>query len=238
MLLRGTSEKIKINYSWRIINVFLTFLSFIIVFPKLSVNKDLFGVFIFCNSLSLYFSYADIGFLNSVQKFAGEEYVNKNLQKETKYIGFITVFLFILFTPFSLSMIFFSKNPNYLLNKFDYSNSIIVSKMFLLLGIITPFHVIIQRIVQTFLSIRFLDFYIFRIEFLIGVFKIISVFFFISEENYDIFSYFLSINLVSLLAYLYILINFFYKEKTIFKYFLSSLKLDSFVLNKSMDSEF
>ena len=52
---------------------------------------------------SLYLSYADIGFLSSGQKFAGEECAKGNQVEEVGIAGFSLFLLLLLFLPFSMT---------------------------------------------------------------------------------------------------------------------------------------
>lgn len=49
-------------YLWQTIGLVSGFLALILVVPEISNNQNLYGVYAFVVSLSLYFTYADIGF--------------------------------------------------------------------------------------------------------------------------------------------------------------------------------
>ena len=90
-------------YLWRVLSVVSGFLSLVIVTPHLSTQQELFGIYAFCITFSLYLSYADIGFLSSGQKFAGEEYAKGNQVEEVGIAGFSLFLLLLLFLPFSMT---------------------------------------------------------------------------------------------------------------------------------------
>ena len=86
--------------------------SLIVVLPRLSSNVELFGLYSFCTAFLMYLSYADIGFLNSGQKFAAEEVAKGNLEEEYKIFGFTFSILILMFIPFSILLFIFYMNRN------------------------------------------------------------------------------------------------------------------------------
>ena len=71
-------------YFWRSISIISGFLSLLIVVPHLSNNQELYGIYAFCISFSMYLTYADIGFLGAGQKYAAEEFAKGNRDEEIK----------------------------------------------------------------------------------------------------------------------------------------------------------
>ena len=103
-------------YFWRFISILSGFLSLLIVVPHLSNNIELYGIYSFCISFTLYLTYADIGFLNAGQKYAAEAYAKNNRKEEVQILGFTAAILLLMVAPFSIAMIYFSFNPNIIIN--------------------------------------------------------------------------------------------------------------------------
>ncbi len=220
-------------YIWRFFSLCTGFLSLLIVVPLLSSNIELFGLYSFCTGFVLYLTYADIGFLSASSKFAAEEYAKNNLDEEYKIFGFTFFLLILMFFPFSLLMIFFSFNPEALIDSTDQSILQISSYLFLVIGLLVPFQVFLQRLVGLILTIRLKDYIFYRIEILANLVKIFSVYFFFTESSYLIAEYFLFITIISILS---ALMSIWLLKKEInysFYKFFSSLSLSKKYFNKT-----
>lgn len=187
-------------YFWRTISLFSGFLSLLIVVPHLSNNQELYGIYIFCISFTLYLTYADIGFLGAGVKYAAEEYAKGNSKKEIEIFGFTAIILLLMILPFSLSMIYFSFYPEILISNLTLEGQKIAGNIFLILGVLSPFQIILQRLTQCILIIRIKDFISLRIDIIFNLIKIVSVFYFFAEGKYLIVEYFLFINLLTIIG--------------------------------------
>ena len=190
-------------YFWRTISLFSGFLSLLIVVPHLSNNQELYGIYIFCISFTLYLTYADIGFLGAGVKYAAEEYAKGNSKKEIEIFGFTAIILLLMILPFSLSMIYFSFYPEILISNLTLEGQKIAGNIFLILGVLSPFQIILQRLTQCILIIRIKDFISLRIDIIFNLIKIVSVFTFLQKENtLSLNIFFLLICLLSLVHWL------------------------------------
>ena len=192
-------------YFWKIISVLTGFLSLIIVIPAISSNQVLFSIYMLVVSITVYFSYADIGFLSSGQKFANEEFAKKNFGEEGKILGFVLGILLIFITPFSGLLIYFSFNPSLLINNISLFEFTILSKLLLVVGIFMPIQIFLQRMMTALFAIRLLDYKLTRLEILGNLIKIASVFYFFRPNEFELVNYLLFINLVSIAIYIYAL---------------------------------
>ena len=88
-----TKNYIKI-YLWRTLSIISGFLSLLVVVPHLSNDLELYGIYSFCISFTLYLTYADIGFLNAGQKYAAEAYAKNNRKEDYNIFrwGFFSIF--------------------------------------------------------------------------------------------------------------------------------------------------
>ena len=186
-------------YLSRIASISTGFFSMLIVVPKLSSNPELYGIYAFCMSFTLYLNYADIGFLSAGQKYAAEAFSKLDIKDEIEILGFTGAILILMLFPFSVVMIYFSFNPSFIIKNLSTQTENIVGSLFLIMGVFQPFLVITKRLLATILSIRVKDYVSLRLDVLLNLIKIFSVFYFFSEDNYLIVEYYMFLVLVSLL---------------------------------------
>ena len=142
-----TKNYIKI-YLWRTLSIISGFLSLFVVVPKLSNSPELYGIYASCISFALYLTYADIGFLSAGQKYAAEAYAQGDMRKELNILGFTGAVLLIMIIPFSLSMLYLSYNPEFIIKNLSLAGQKIASQLFLILAVLLPIQIFFQRLVQ------------------------------------------------------------------------------------------
>ena len=199
-------------YIWRSLSVIVSFASFFVVVPFLTSNLQLYGIYTFCVSFQLYLSYADIGFLSAGQKYAAEAYAKGDIKEERSILGFVGAVLLTMTLPFSMLMVVLALNPRLAVNGLTEENYGLISSIFLIMAVVTPFQVILQRLTQSILVIRIKDYISSKIDVVGNIFKILSVFIFFTGERYLILPYFLFINLVTIICSL-IVINIIKREE-------------------------
>ena len=220
-----TKNYIKI-YFWKIISIVSGFLSLLIVVPHLSNDIELYGIYSFCISFTLYLSYADIGFLSAGQKYASEAFARGNRREEIDILGFTAAILILMIAPFSIGMIYLSFHPEIILSELSKVGSVIASDIFLILGIVLPFQIILQRLVQSILIIRIKDYISLRIDVFFNLIKIVSIFYFFRDYHYLIVEYYLFINLITIFSAILILIIIRKSENYNFLDLLKAIKLN------------
>ena len=188
------------TYIWRCVSLVVNFLSFLVVVPYLSSNPQLYGIYTFCISFQLYLSYADIGFLSAGQKYAAEAFARGDRQEEINIFGFVAAVLLVMILPFSLLMIGMAINPDWAINGVLEENKPLVSTLFWILAIVTPIQMLLQRLVQSILTIRVKDFVAARVDVIGSVIKILSVFYFFTGGRYMLAEYFLFTNSVTIIC--------------------------------------
>lgn len=212
-------------YIWRIVSILSGFLSMLIVVPHLSEKPEFYGVYTFCISFTLYLTYADIGFLSSGQKYAAEEYAKGNMDEEIRVLGYISAVLLLMLIPFSLGMIYLAYYPEVILSNISPETKQISKKLFLIIGIATPFTTIFQRLIQSILAIRIKDYVSQRIDVISNLVKIFSVFYFFGKTKYMLVEYFVFITVVTLVGNIITILIIQKYENYNFKLFFQSIIL-------------
>lgn len=211
-------------YFWQLISVFLGLASLFIVMPFLSIDKTVFGIYSVCISLTVFYSYADIGFLSAGQKYASESYAKNDFESEIKITSF-TGFVFLIFVIFiSFFLFLLSINPNIIISKINSNNELIIAKQLLIILACSSPIIVGQRILQLIYSIRVQDFIFQRFSVIGNVIKVCSIYFFFNEYHYYIVYYFLFTQIVNLgivlSSYLYLR----FKVKYNFQLFIKNFK--------------
>ena len=208
-------------YFFQILSIILGFTSLFVVVPFLSEDKTTFGIYSVCISITIFLSYADLGFLGAGMKYAAESFSKNEKEEEIKIVGF-THFVLFVFLVFIASIFYYlSLNPHILIKDivFD-SDQHTASSLLLILAIFSP-TILFQRVLQMIYGVRLKEYVLQKINIIGNVFKILSVFYFFRNGNYDIINYFLFIQSVTLICALIGIV----KAKKIFNYdFLLLLK--------------
>ena len=211
-------------YFWKFISIITGFLSLLVVVPHLSNEPELYGIYSFCISFTLYLTYADIGFLNAGQKYAAEAYARNNRKEELEIFGFTAAILILMTLPFAILMLFFSFNPDLLMTGLSEKGRGIIGRIFFIFATVLPFQIIIQRLVQSILIIRIKDYISMRIDVFFNLIKLGSVFFFFTADAYLIVEYYLFTSLITLLSSVIILMVIKKYEDYDFLFFLKSIR--------------
>lgn len=225
------SNYIKI-YFWKAISIFLGFISLFVVVPYLSSDKTLYGIYSVCTSLTIFFSYADLGFLSSGAKFAAEYYIKGDYKNEIKVIGFTAFIMSMVFLVMELVILWMSVSPQHLIPELvlGSDNFIIARKLMLLLALGCPF-MIGQRVLEIIYMIRVEEYKYQRILIVASLLRILSVFFFFGTNRYDIVGYY---GFYQIVNFLILLIAWFDIRKYGFRAsdFIKSFKFDKIVFER------
>lgn len=209
------------------------------VVPRLTTNPDIFGVYTVCISLSIFFSYADLGFLTAGQKYAAEYFAQKNLNKEMRVIGFVLFFFGVFMLISSTVLLFLAFNPEILIKSSKAEDVVISSKLLFILAF-SSVVVLFQRFNSLVYSIRIEDYIYQSIDVVGNILKIISIQFFITKTNYDIVGYFFTQQIISLLCgiiCLYIAVKkYHYNIKQFLSYFRFSNDMYNLTKNLAFSS--
>ncbi|QOG03781.1 lipopolysaccharide biosynthesis protein [Flavobacterium sp. MDT1-60] len=185
-------------YFYQILSIVLGFASLFVVVPFLSSDKATYGIYTVCVSISIFLSYADLGFLGAGMKYAAESYSRGETEQELKVIGFTHSVLLIFLIIFSSVFLYLSFNPELLIKDIKSDIQIdIASNLLLILALFSP-TIILQRILQMVFGIRLQDFRLQKINIIGNLFKIVSVFYFFGLQSYNIVGYFLFVQIVNL----------------------------------------
>lgn len=176
--------------------MFLGMLSLFIVIPYLSSNKELYGIYAICSSLTIFFSYADIGFVSSGQKFASEAFIKNENKSEMEILGFTNLILICFMGFVSLIIFYLSSNPGILIQGIDGLNSEVARKLMFILACSSPIYCF-QRIVQIIYSVRMSDYYFQVLQIVGNLLKILSVFYFFRSSHYEVVEYYFCFQVIS-----------------------------------------
>lgn len=182
------------------LSILVGFASVFVVVPNISSNPSIYGIYSVCTSITIFLSYADLGFLGAGVKFAAEHYARKEKDKELDVIGFTHLIFLLVVLLISVIFLALAFNPSWLIKDLNgvYEREI-AQRLLLILAISSPI-VVFQRMMQIIFSIRLQEYKVQRVITLGNVFKILSVFIFFNKSRYDIVGYYLTFNLINLLV--------------------------------------
>ena len=184
-----TKNYIKI-YFWMGLSFSLNFLSMFIVMPLITKMPAIFGIYSLCISATIFLSYADLGFLGAAYKFASESYARKEPQEEIRLLGFASFILLACVGVYAVAILFFAYRPWLLINKLtDPSQITIARELLIIMALFAPVF-IVQRCLQVVYSIRLEDYVYQRINLVLNLVKILSVYYFFRPSHYNIVGYF------------------------------------------------
>ena len=193
------SKKITYIYISQVCSMVLGMLSLLIVSPYVTSNKEVYGIYAVCLSLTVFFAYADIGFVSASQKFAAEAFVRGEKVKEMQILGFSLMILLVFMGLICIGVLLLAYQPEWLIKDVAGENRIIARKLLLILACTIPFYCL-RRILAVFFSVRMQDYYIQTLGILSGILTIsIAPLFFIGG-NYDIVGYYLISQILQILT--------------------------------------
>lgn len=199
MSMSYTSNYLRI-YLWQTVAIVLNFLSMLIVTPCLSELPTIYGIYSFCIATSIFFTYADLGFLSAGYKYVSESFARKDMEEEIKIMGFVSFILFIFVLLYTFAIIFIAVDPRILIRNLNSQEEFkIASRLLWIMAFFSP-TVIFQRFLQTVCGVRLEDFIYQRISILSSAIKLVSVFYFFHSAHYDIVGYFFFSQLINLLG--------------------------------------
>lgn len=187
-------------YLWQGISLILNFISMFVVIPYLTKNPTTYGIYTVCISISIFLSYADIGFVGAGQKYAAEYFVRNEKRKEIEVIGFTGFILLVFLSFFCAAFFYLSFNPHFLIKNLIGKGEIsIASNLLFILALFAPV-TMLQRMLQMIFGIRLEDYVLQRLTIVGSIFKISSVLWFFRKDVYDITGYFLFVQIINFLV--------------------------------------
>lgn len=209
-MMSGYTRNYLYIYLTQALSMLLGMLSLFIVVPFLSSNKEVYGIYAICSSLTLFYNYADIGFLGAGQKFASEAFIRQDHFQELKILGFSGMVFLLFVLLISSVLMLMALYPGILIKDISSGNIIIARSLLFILALSAPI-VCFQRICHMIFSVRLNDYY-YQIMQLVGSsLKISSVFIFFGNARYDIVGYYLTFQLISAFVVVSAYIFLYYK---------------------------
>lgn len=183
-------EIIKI-YFWQFVSITVNLGTIFISVPYFSQNKALYGIFTLIQSLYLFVTYTDFGFLSSGIKYATEESVSNKINNVEKILGFVAFIFSGFVLIFTLVFIILSFYPKFLIPSIsNLADELIAKNLFLIFAISSPFFVF-YRIFQIAFQINLKDYIFQKIVILTNSVKIVSTYFFFKDGKYEVVNYFI-----------------------------------------------
>lgn len=199
----------------------------------LSSNKDIYGIYSICISITVFFSYADLGFLSSGNKYATESYIRGENKLEIQYTASSFFIFLISLVLFSVFFTILSLDPSILIKNLESNESKdVAQKLFTILAVTSPLYILV-RLPQIILSIRVCQYLYQRNQIIGNLIKIISVFYFFRSGIYDIVGYYLFIQIVSILVGFVSCIEIHRKYKYDFRLFVKSFRFSKSILKNT-----
>lgn len=218
-------------YIWQAISILLGFASLFVVVPFISSNKILFGVYSVCTSLTIFFSYADLGFLSVCVKYASECFVRNEKDNEIKVVGFTTFIMGAIFMIIALGVVILAIFPQLLIPELTIGSDMynITRSLLMILAISCPI-IICQRILDVIYSVRVENFKYQRIAVVGSAIKILSVLYFFTEGHYRLVEYYTFLQIVSFCV---VIVNMIYIRKYGYSVslFIKSIRYDSVIFS-------
>lgn len=186
------------TYIWQALSIVSRFASIFAIVPLLAKDASVYGVYALCMSLSIYLSYADLGFLSAAQKYAAESFSKRDLDAELKYVGFAFCVLIVVGILFSSVLVGISFFPKVLLGQGTSQQYDIASKLTLILAASVPI-TIVQRTLLTAFEIRLETYISNKVMTASSLLTLLGGFYFLGEE-YDVVGYSAYTQVVALCA--------------------------------------
>jgi O-antigen/teichoic acid export membrane protein len=178
-------------YLWQILSLVTGFGTLFIVTPFLSTDAFIFGIFSVVTALTMFFSYADLGFLSAGIKYVSEEIAKENKQEEITIVGFVTSILAVFVLVIAITTFVISFKPEILITGLPNEHAVnIASELLLIFSVSAPLFVM-QRSLQLVFNARLKDYLFQRLLTLFNIIKIASVYYFFANGKYDIIGYYI-----------------------------------------------
>lgn len=186
-------------YFWQVISVLLGFAALFVVVPYISSNKIIYGIYSVCTSLTIFFSYADLGFLSSGVKYAAEYYIKGQHKEEVRIVGFTCFIMVSVFTLLAIGIIVLGIFPKLLIPELiDGSEQMFIARWLLFTLAVSCPVIIGQRLLNLIFTIRVEDYKFQRIIIIGNTIRLLSVFFFFGGGRYMIVEYYLFYQVINL----------------------------------------
>lgn len=219
-------------YIWQAFSILLGFASLFVVVPYLSSDKTLYGIYSVCTSLTIFFSYADLGVLSAGVKYAAEYYIKGEHKDEMRVIGFTAFVMISVFSILALVIIVFAVFPKILIPELtEGSKSFHIARCLLLtLAIACPI-IIGQRILGLVFTIRVEDYKFQRMQIAGNLMRILSVLYFFHNGHYQVVEYYIFYQFVNLVI---VVVGLIYAKRYGYnlKDFFSSFRFDKEIFDK------
>lgn len=216
-------------YFWNSLSTIFRLILTFVVIRMISENKNILGIYSVCISLSIFFSYSDLGFLKSAIKFSSEYVLSKEYDKQLRILGSGVFITFISIIIINIPIFVIAIKPVFLINHITEKEIVFARSLILIVGAYSIFEVF-KKYVVSFLSINLKNYYSNIISFVISFLSLIYLF--STNNNEDYFWVIKYVFLVRVLEVIGIIVLFYLVK---IKYGISFLTFfKSFTYNKKI----
>lgn len=199
---RSFTKNYILIYIFQALSIILGFASLLVVVPSLSSNKEMYGIYSVCTSITIFLSYADLGFLGAGTKYAAENYARGEKEEELKIVGFSHFMLLCVVLLISAFFLVLSFRPDLLIANIGHGEEYHVAKSLLLILALCSPTVVLQRMIQMIFSVRLQEYKMQRFAIIGNIVKILSVLYFFGNGRYDIVGYYLTTYIINIVVIL------------------------------------
>ena len=175
-------------------------LSVIIVVPYVSSVPVDYAIYMFALSLTFILTYGDLGFMSAAQKYCAISVGAKKYDAEIKDVGYVLTLLISIGAAFSIIMILGTIYPLSFIPSLDADSKELASNIFLIIGLMMPVQVILQRLTSLILSSRLKEYVYVIFDICANLAKIIMVPYFDLPSGFALELYLLTSILLSIFS--------------------------------------
>lgn len=190
--MKSNLRSVAFIYASKIIAFAVNSLSVIIVVPYVASVPEHYAIYMFALSLTFILTYGDLGFLSAAQKYCATSVGAEQFDTEIKDVGYVLALLLSIGFIFLIIMVFGSVNPSLFIPSLEAESKKLASSIFLIIGIMMPIQVLLQRLANLILASRLKEYIFVFLDIIANVAKVIIVPYFELSSGFALELYLIS----------------------------------------------